>query len=138
MVNLKDFTIEELKEFLIEMNEKPFRAKQIFAWLHKGVESFDEMTDISVSLKAKLSQVSYISSLKILRKLESKIDGTKKYLFELTDGNCVESVVMYYKHGITICISCQVVNSVHQLLAVWYVHLLREKFWIRFFLPKRT
>lgn len=108
MVNLKDFTIEELKEFLVEMNEKPFRAKQIFAWLHKGVESFDEMTDISASLKEKLSQVSYISSLKILRKLESKIDGTKKYLFELTDGNCVESVVMYYKHGITICISCQV------------------------------
>jgi len=108
MINLKDFTFEELKEFMVEIGEKPFRAKQIFAWLHRGVQSFDEMTDISISLRQKLSEVSYISTLKIARKLESKIDETKKYLFELTDGNRVESVVMYYKHGITICISCQV------------------------------
>ncbi len=108
MINLKDLTIEELKEFLVSLGEKPFRAKQIFSWLHKGVESFDEMTDISLSLRNKLSQVSYISTLRIVRKLESKIDKTKKYLFELEDGNRVESVVMYYKHGITICISCQV------------------------------
>jgi len=108
MINLKDLTIEELKDFLVSLGEKPFRAKQIFSWLHKGVEGFDEMTDISVSLRNKLSEVSYISTLKIVRKLESKIDNTKKYLFELEDGNRVESVVMYYKHGITICISCQV------------------------------
>ena len=108
MINLKDLTIEELKNFLVSLGEKTFRAKQIFAWLHKGVEDFDEMTDISVSLRNKLAGVSYISTLKIVRKLESKIDKTKKYLFELGDGNRVESVVMYYKHGITICISCQV------------------------------
>ncbi len=108
MVNLKDFTFEELKDFLVELGEKPFRAKQIFAWLHRGVESFEEMTDISNSLKEKLSSVSYISTLKIVRKLESSLDETKKYLFELTDGNRVETVVMYYKHGISVCISCQV------------------------------
>jgi len=108
MINLKDLTFEELKTFLSDLGEKPFRAKQIFAWLHRGVESFDEMTNISVKLRNSLSQVSYISKLKVARKLESAIDETKKYLFELEDGNYVESVVMYYKHGITICISCQV------------------------------
>ena len=78
MINLKDLTIEELKNFLVSLGEKPFRAKQIFSWLHKGVEDFDEMTDISVSLRNKLAGVSYISTLKIVRKLESKIDKTKK------------------------------------------------------------
>lgn len=108
MINLKDLTFEELKEFMINLGEKPFRAKQIFSWLHRGIETFDEMTDISLNLRQKLAEVSYISRMKIIRKLESKLDKTKKYLFELDDGNRVESVVMYYKHGITICISCQV------------------------------
>ncbi len=108
MINLKDLTFEELKDFVVSIGEKPFRAKQIFSWLHKPVKSFDEMTDLSLSLRKKLAEVSYVSTLKIVKKLESKIDGTKKYLFELGDGNRVESVVMYYKHGITICISCQV------------------------------
>ena len=108
MINLKDLTLEELKVFLTQIGEKPFRAKQIFAWLHRGVVSFDEMTDISIALRKKLSDKSYITKPEIIRKLESKLDNTKKYLFRLEDGNCVESVVMYYKHGITICISCQV------------------------------
>ncbi len=108
MVNLKDLTFEELKEFIVSIGEKPFRAKQIFSWLHKPVVSFDEMTDLSVNLRKKLSEISYISTLKIVTKLESSLDNTKKYLFELEDGNRVESVVMYYNHGITICISCQV------------------------------
>lgn len=108
MINLKDLTFEELKSFITEIGEKPFRAKQIYAWLHRGVTSFDEMTDISAELRKKLSEKSFVSKLKIVRRLESKIDGTKKYLFELDDGNYIESVVMYYKHGITICISCQV------------------------------
>lgn len=108
MVNLKDLTFEELKIFMCNLGEKPFRAKQIFSWLHKGIFSFDEMTDISLALREKLSQVSFISNVRVKRKLHSKLDDTKKYLFELTDGNCVESVVMHYKHGITICISCQV------------------------------
>ncbi len=90
------------------LGEKKFRAKQIFVWLSRGVTSFDEMTDISKQLREKLGTVSYISVAKPIKVLESKIDGTKKFLFELGDGNVVESVVMYYKHGVTICISCQV------------------------------
>ncbi len=108
MINLKDLTIEELKQFVAEIGEKPFRAGQIYTWLYRGVTSFDQMTDLSKNLRDKLAEVSYISVPKIAGKLVSQIDGTKKYLFELADGNVVESVVMYYKHGITICISCQV------------------------------
>lgn len=108
MIDLKDLTFEELEEFLVGMGEKKFRAKQIFAWLHRGVTSFDEMTDLSVALRKKLAEVSFVSTAEIERLLVSKIDGTRKYLFRLGDGNMVESVAMYYKHGISVCISCQV------------------------------
>ena len=108
MIDLKDLTLEELEEFLVGMGEKKFRAKQIFAWLHRGVTSFDEMTDLSVALRKKLAEVSFVSTAEIERLLVSKIDGTRKYLFRLGDGNMVESVAMYYKHGISVCISCQV------------------------------
>ncbi len=108
MVNLKDLTFEELEEFIVNFGEKKFRAKQIFKWLHMPVESFDEMTNISAEFRRKLSDVSYISKAEIEEKYESKIDNTKKYLLKLSDGNIIESVVMYYKHGITICISSQV------------------------------
>ena len=91
-----------------EQGEPKFRAKQIFKWLHSGAESFDEMTNLSKKTREKLSGVSFVSRLKIREKYVSKIDGTIKYLFELEDGNCIESVIMYYKHGITICISSQV------------------------------
>ena len=108
MIDLKDLTFEELEEFLAGMGEKKFRAKQIFAWLHRSVTSFDEMTDLSVALRKKLAEVSFVSTAEIERLLVSKIDGTRKYLFRLGDGNMVESVAMYYKHGISVCISCQV------------------------------
>lgn len=108
MTNLKDLTYDELVQFIENLGEKKFRAKQIFVWLSRGVTSFDQMTDISKQLREKLSAVSYISVARPVKVLESKIDGTKKFLFELGDGNVVESVVMYYKHGVTICISCQV------------------------------
>lgn len=106
--NLKDLTLSKLEKLLDDMGEKKFRAKQIFKWLSLGIESFDEMTDISKDLRKKLSDVSFISKMEIERKLVSKIDKTTKYLFKLHDGNMVEAVVMYYKHGITICISSQV------------------------------
>ncbi|MBE7054061.1 MAG: 23S rRNA (adenine(2503)-C(2))-methyltransferase RlmN [Ruminococcaceae bacterium] len=106
--NLKDLTYDELASLIESLGEKKFRTKQIFSWLHKGVTSFDEMTDISKDLKQRLSEKSFVSTLKIERKLVSKIDKTTKYLFKLEDGNMVESVVMYYKHGISICISSQV------------------------------
>lgn len=108
MINLKDLTFGELESFLLDMGEKKFRSKQIYTWLYRGITTFDEMTDISKDLRQKLAAVSYISEAVVQKKLESKIDGTKKFLFRLGDGNVVESVVMYYKHGITICISCQV------------------------------
>ena len=107
-INLKDLTLPELEDFLISNGEQKFRAKQIFKWLSLGVTDFDEMTDISKALRAKLGKISYISTLTIVRKLVSKIDKTTKYLFKLGDGNTVEAVIMYYKHGITICISSQV------------------------------
>ncbi len=108
MVDLKDLTFDELAELLSSIGEPKFRTKQIFSWLHKGVESFDEMTDISKKTKEKLAEIAYVSTLTIREKYVSKLDKTTKYLFELPDGNCVESVVMYYKHGISICISSQV------------------------------
>ncbi len=108
MIDLKDLEFKELENFILEQGEPKFRAKQIFKWLHSGAESFDEMTNLSKKTREKLSGVSFVSRLKIREKYVSKIDGTIKYLFELEDGNCIESVIMYYKHGITICISSQV------------------------------
>lgn len=108
LIDLKNLEYDALMETLISMGEKKFRAEQIFSWLLKGVTSYDEMTNISKETRAKLKEMSYVSSLKIREKFVSKIDGTVKYLFELDDGNCIESVVMRYHHGITICISSQV------------------------------
>ena len=108
MVDLKDFEFFELEAFLKELGEPKFRAGQIFEWLSRGVESFDEMTNISKATREKLAGVSFVSTLKIREKYVSKLDKTTKYLFELPDGNCIESVVMYYNHGISICISSQV------------------------------
>lgn len=108
MTSLRDLTFEELENLILSIGEKKFRALQIFSWLHKGVTSFDEMTNIPKNIKEKLSENYYISSPKIIKKLVSSLDKTRKYLFSLHDGNMVESVVMYYKHGITICVSSQV------------------------------
>lgn len=99
---------EELESVLVELGEKPFRAKQIFIWLHRGVRSFEEMTNISKSLQSALDERFYITAPTVLSKQESKLDGTVKYLWELHDGNSVETVVMQYAHGNTVCISTQV------------------------------
>lgn len=107
-IDLKDFEYSELEKFLEDEGEPKFRTNQIFEWLHKGVESYDEMTNISKATRAKLMTKTYISVLKIKEKYISKLDGTIKYLFELPDGNCIESVVMRYHHGLTICISSQI------------------------------
>ena len=108
MINLKDLEYTELEEFLAELEEPSFRTGQIFSWLSKGVTSFDEMTNISKKTREKLRESSFISHLAIREKYVSAIDGTVKYLFELPDGNCIESVVMRYHHGLTICVSSQV------------------------------
>ena len=100
-------TVEELKGLMAELGEKPFRAKQIYAWLHQQlVTSWDEMTNLSKSLREKLS-VYPITALSQADVRISKIDGTRKYLFQLEDGNVIESVLMKYKHGNSVCISSQ-------------------------------
>lgn len=108
MIDLKDFEFDELTEYLKSIGEPKFRAGQIFSWLCRGAESYGEMTDISKKTREKLEKETYVSTLKIREKYVSKLDGTVKYLFELPDGNCIESVVMRYRHGLTICISSQV------------------------------
>lgn len=107
MADLKSLEFYELEEFLKNMGEAKFRAKQIFSWLHKGTD-FDGMSNISEDLRQHLRQTSFISGMKIEEKFVSKIDGTVKYLFSADDGSCVEGVVMRYKHGLSMCVSSQV------------------------------
>jgi len=107
LINLKDLTFDELNEYLLSLGEKSFRTGQIFSWLHSGVESFDEMTNISKDLRSKLAMNTCVGGLKPLKHLVSK-DGTEKILWELSDGETVETVVMQYKHGNSVCISTQV------------------------------
>ncbi|WP_129600830.1 23S rRNA (adenine(2503)-C(2))-methyltransferase RlmN [Anaerophilus nitritogenes] len=107
-IDLKSCTIEELESFLEILNEKKFRGKQIFSWIHKGVEDIDEMTNLSKDLREKLKEKAYMSTLKIENVLISQIDETRKYLFLLEDGNIIESVWMKYKHGNSVCVSTQV------------------------------
>lgn len=108
-ININEFTEIELSEYIESIGEKKFHAKQIFKWLHReNVSNFDEMTDISKSLREKLSNNTYISNLEVLTCQESKKDGTMKFLIKLPDNNAIESVFMVYNHGNTICISTQV------------------------------
>ena len=106
--DIKSLYPEELQDILKEMGEPAFRAKQIFSWFSKGIRSFDEMSNISKGLRKKLSERFYLTAPKISRKQVSRMDGTIKYLWELLDGNCIESVVMRYEYGNTICVSSQV------------------------------
>ena len=108
MRDIKAMLPEEIAAALAEMGQPKYRAKQIFQWLARGVTSFDEMTNLSKDLRAALSERFFISKLEMLRKQVSAIDGTIKYLWQLGDGNAVETVVMHYKHGNTVCISSQV------------------------------
>lgn len=107
MINLRDLSKSELEEFVLELGEPKFRAKQIFGWIYKGVADFDEMNNLPKTLREKLRKNSYIGSLKTLIVQQSKTDGTRKYLFELEDGNTIESVFMKYKYGNSICVSSQ-------------------------------
>lgn len=107
--DIKSWNQEELGEFLVTLGEKPFRAKQIYPWLHiKHAASFEEMTDISKKLKQKLSEVCELTVLQKVQVQCSQIDGTRKYLFALSDKNMIESVLMRYQHGNSVCISSQV------------------------------
>ena len=108
LMNLGDLTKSELKEYITSIGQKAFRTGQIFSWVHGGIESPDEMTNIPIPLRQKLSEDFEIFLPTVYKKLVSKLDGTVKYLFSLSDGNIIESVVMDYHHGKSICISSQV------------------------------
>jgi len=108
-ININELTFDELEKYIDELGEKKFHARQIYKWLHReGVSSFDEMTDISKSLREKLSANAYILKLNVIECQISKKDGTMKFLIELPDHNAIESVLMKYHHGNTICVSSQV------------------------------
>ena len=105
MTDIKSMTIDELKKLMTTLGDKPFRAKQIYSWLHEHlVTSYDEMTNLSKSLREKLKEYP-VTALKMVDVQTSRIDGTQKYLFRLSDGNVIESVLMRYKHGNSVCIS---------------------------------
>lgn len=108
MTDIKSMTLPELREFLQSMGEPAFRGKQVFSWLSRGVTGFDEMSNLPLSLRERLKETCVLSVPKAARKQVSARDGTIKYLWELADGNCIESVLMRYHHGNTVCISSQV------------------------------
>ena len=107
--DIKSLNLEQLTEELLAIGEKKFRSKQIYAWIHeKLVDSFDEMTNLSKDLREKLNQNYTLNSMEVAAVQTSKIDGTQKYLFRLHDGHVIESVLMKYHHGNSVCISSQV------------------------------
>ena len=105
---LKNLTEEELKDFLVSIGEKKFRGSQIYSWLYRNIRDFDEMNNIPKSLRAKLEEHAIIGNIEKDLRLDSKIDGTKKYLFKLNDGNIIETVAMDYDTRLTLCVSNQV------------------------------
>ena len=108
MKNIKDYNLEDLKQEMLSIGEKPYRAEQIFKWIYiDKVKSFEEMTNLSLELRKKLEENYTMCNFKILKKQESS-DGTKKYLFDVLDGNAIETVLMQYHHGKTICVSSQI------------------------------
>lgn len=108
-VDLKSLNMAEMTAFLEEIGEKPFRARQIYGWIHeKQIHSLDKMTNISKDLRKTLQERAYLTNLYQEEVQISQIDGTRKYLFALSDGNVIESVLMRYKHGNSVCISSQV------------------------------
>ncbi len=108
MTDIKSMTLPELRDFLQSMGEPAFRGKQVFSWLSRGVGSFDEMSNLPLSLRERLKETCSLSVPSVARKQVSARDGTIKYLWQLADGNCIESVLMRYHHGNTVCISSQV------------------------------
>ena len=107
-MNLKNNTLPELAAIFKELGQPAFRAKQVYSWLHKGVRSYEEMTNLPKGLRDTLAETYPIQAPKVVRKQESQRDGTIKYLWELSDGNCVETVLMRYHYGNTVCISTEV------------------------------
>ena len=107
--DIKSLDYEDLQQFMAALGEKPFRAKQLYQWMHEKLAAdLDEMTNLSKGLRKKLKETCTYTSLEVVERLVSDIDGTEKYLFRLSDGNVIESVLMRYHHGNSVCISSQV------------------------------
>ena len=106
--DIRSLSLLELEKDFEDLGEKKFRAKQVYKWLRGSAESFEEMSDISKALREKLSEIYFIPTVKIVKRLKSRLDETVKYLYELHDGERIESVLMKYNHGYTVCISTQV------------------------------
>jgi len=107
-MNIKSMTMEEIGVLLKEMGQPAFRAKQVYGWLHKGVRSYEEMSNLPQNLRQQLAEKYPILPPEVVRRQESQKDGTIKYLWRLADGNCVETVLMRYHYGNTVCISSEV------------------------------
>ncbi len=108
-MDIKSMSLDELKTEIAALGEKPYRAKQLYEWMHvKLARSYDEMTNLPKSLREKLSDRYEYTSLREVTVQTSRLDGTKKFLYELSDGSLVESVWMQYRHGNSVCISSQV------------------------------
>lgn len=107
MKTIKDMTLREMEDFMEEIGEKKFRAKQIYGWIYKGAEGYDDMRNIPKALREKLSSITEYENLKTVKVQKSLKDGTKKYLFELPDGERIETVFMKYRYGNSICVSSQ-------------------------------
>ena len=108
MNHIKSMTLSEMNALFKELGQPAFRAKQVYTWLHKGVRSYEEMTNLPKALRQMLEEKFPIHAPEVVRKQESQRDGTIKYLWRLADGNCVETVLMRYHYGNTVCISTQV------------------------------
>ena len=108
MIDLKSMSQQEMTELLRSMGQPAFRGRQVFSWLHRGAASFEEMTDLPKALRERLGTECALTVPRLERKQVSRLDGTIKYLWELADGNCIETVLMRYHHGNTVCISSQV------------------------------
>ena len=107
-MNLKSMTLGEMTRLFKDMGQPAFRAKQVYTWLHRGVRSYEEMTNLPKPLRERLAAEYPIYAPRVVRKQESQRDGTIKYLWQLSDGNCVETVLMRYHYGNTVCISTEV------------------------------
>lgn len=107
-VDMLDLYVEEIEKILYDINQEKYRGKQIFQWIHKGINKFDDMTDIPASLRTYLENRYKIGQVSVKHRIVSEIDGTVKYVIELEDGNIIESVIMSYVHGLSACISSQV------------------------------
>ena len=108
MIRIKDMTVDELCTYFASIGQPSYRAKQVFRWLSTGVSSFDEMSNLPKSLREYLTEHCFLGKIEVVDRAESSLDGTVKFLFRLDDGACVESVVMKYHHGYSICVSTQV------------------------------